>query len=66
MSRLRSPALSHDTTSLLWALAFGLYILIGGIAIGWTRAVSFVVALVAGYGIFLFVRFYGEDEPRRP
>ena len=66
MSRLHSPAVSHSTTSFLWALGFGLYILIGGIAIGWTRAISLVVAVVAGFGIFLFVRFYGEDEPRRP
>jgi hypothetical protein len=66
VSQLRSPAVSHSTTSLLWALGFGVYILIGGIAIGWSHAVAFVIAGVAGFGIFLFVRFYGEDEPRRP
>jgi hypothetical protein len=66
MSRRRTPAISHVTASLLWALGLGLYILIGGLAIGWTRAASFVIAGVAGFGIFLFVRFYGGDEPRRP
>ena len=66
MSRLRWPAVSHSTTSFLWALGFGLYMLLGGLAIGWTRAISLVVALVAGFGIFLFVQFYGEDKPRRP
>jgi uncharacterized membrane protein len=66
MSRLRSPARSHSTTSVLWALGFALYILIVGIAIGWTRASAFVVAVVAGFGIFLLVRYYGEDEPQRP
>jgi hypothetical protein len=66
VSRLRSPALSHTSTSIAWAVGFGLYILVAGIAIGWTRGVSFVVAGVAGFAIFLFVRFYGEDDPRRP
>ena len=66
MSRLRSPAVSHSTTSFLWALGFGFYVLIGGIAIGWTRPMSLVVAVVAGFGIFVFVRSYGEDAPRRP
>ena len=65
MSRLRKPATSHSTTSMLWALGFGLYIFLGGIAIGWTRGVALVLAGVAGFGIFLFVRMYGEDEPRR-
>jgi hypothetical protein len=51
---------------MLWALLFAVYILIVGMALGWTRAGSFVVAAVAGFGIFLFVRFYGEDDPRRP
>ena len=60
------PAVSHTTSSLLWALFFALYIFVGGIAIGWTRAISLVVAGVAGFGIFLFVRMRGEDEPRRP
>jgi hypothetical protein len=50
---------------MLWAFGFGLYIFLGGIAIGWTRGVALVVAGVAGFAIFLFVRTYGEDEPRR-
>ena len=66
MSQRPSQPGSHVRTSLLWALGFGLYILIGGLAIGWTRAASFVIAGVTGFGIFLLVRFYGEDEPRRP
>jgi hypothetical protein len=57
---------SHSTTSMLWAVGFALYIFVGGLAIGWTRGISLVVAGVAGFGIFLFVRTRGEDEPRRP
>jgi hypothetical protein len=51
---------------MLWAVGFALYIFVGGLAIGWTRGISLVVAGVAGFGIFLFVRTRGEDEPRRP
>ena len=62
----RSPARSHSTSSLLWALGFGAYVMFLGFGIGWTRAGAFVIALVAGFGIFLYVRTYGEDDPRRP
>ena len=58
--------MSHSTTSLLWAIGFALYIFLGGLAIGWTRGMSLVIAGVAGFCIFLLVRTYGENEPRRP
>ena len=29
-------------------------------------AVTFIAGCVGGFLIFLFVRVYGEDEPRRP
>ena len=66
MSRFRAPAVSHSTASVLWAVGFAVYIFLGGLAIGWTRGVSLVLAGVAGFAIFLFVRMYGEDEPPRP
>ena len=43
-----------------------MFIWLGGIAVGFSGATSFVVGAVAGFGIFLYVRVYGEDEPRRP
>jgi hypothetical protein len=63
---LRPPAFDHGVMSFLWALFFGLFIWIGGAAVGYGSAVSFIVGCVAGFLIFLFVRVYGEDEPRRP
>jgi hypothetical protein len=60
---MRLPAFSHGVVSFLWALGFGLYILLGGMAAGFTAADAFMVAAVAGAGIFLFVRIYGEDDP---
>jgi hypothetical protein len=58
------PAMSHTTTSALWALLFAAYIFLGGIAIGWARGTSLVLAVAAGFTIFLFVRAYGEETPR--
>jgi len=63
---VRLPALSHGVTSFVWAVTFALIICFGGIAVGMSRATAVVVAAVAGCAIFLFVRVYGEDDPRRP
>jgi hypothetical protein len=63
---LRPPAIDHGITSFLWALFFGLFIWIGGRAVGFSGAVTFIAGCVGGFLIFLFVRVYGEDEPRRP
>jgi hypothetical protein len=63
---LRPPSFDHGVISFIWAVFFGLFIWIGGSAIGYDSALSFLVACVAGFFIFLFVRIYGEDEPRRP
>ena len=63
---MRLPSVSHGVASFLWALFFAVYIYLGGRAIMVSRAMSAVTAVVAGLAIFLFVRLYGEDEPRRP
>jgi hypothetical protein len=63
---LRPPATDHGTASFLWALFFGLFIWIGGRAVGYGSGVSFIAGCVAGFLIFLFVNAYGDDEPRTP
>jgi hypothetical protein len=63
---LRPPSISHGITSFLWALFLGLFIWIGGAAVGISSAISFIVGAVAAFLIFVFVRVYGEDELRRP
>jgi hypothetical protein len=35
------------------------------LGIGISKATSFIVAALVAFGIFLYVRVYGEDEPRR-
>jgi hypothetical protein len=63
---MRMPAISHGVTSFLWALGYAVFIWLGGMSVGMSRATAVVVAAVAGCAIFLFVRIYGEDDPRRP
>lgn len=60
------PAFSRGVTSFFWAFGFAVYIWIAGIAFGMSRATAVVIAAVAGCAIFLYVRIYGEDDPRRP
>ena len=39
---LRPPSIDHGITSFLWALFFGLFIWIGGRAVGFSGAVTFI------------------------
>ena len=63
---LRMPSIARGVTSFLWALFFFLFIWIGGVSVGFSKATCFIVGAVAGFLIFLFVRVYGETEPKRP
>jgi hypothetical protein len=62
---LRSPSIDHGVISFLWALGLAVYIWLGLRAVGVGNAPAFVTACVSGFAIFLFVRVYGEDEPRK-
>jgi len=63
---MRLPSISHGVASFLWALLFAVFIYFGGQAVMVSRAMSALSAVVAGFAIFLFVRIYGEEDPRRP
>jgi hypothetical protein len=66
MLHLRPPSIDHGVISFLWAIGLALYIWLGLRAVGVGNAAAFVIACVGGFAIFLFVRVYGEEEPRRP
>jgi hypothetical protein len=57
----RFPSIDHGITSFLWALFFGVFIWIGGRAVGYPSGTMFIAGAVAGFLIFLLVRVYGED-----
>lgn len=61
---LRLPSFDHGFVSFLWAVGLGLYLWLGMLAVGVDGATAFILAAVAGFGIFFFVRLYGEEEPR--
>ncbi len=65
-SHFRPPSIDHGVVSFLWALGFFLFLWFGLRAVDVSNGPAFVLAAVAGFLIFLFVRVYGEDEPRRP
>lgn len=61
----RPPSIDHGVTSAIWAIVLAVLLWLFMLGIGLTKATSFIVAAVAGCAIFLYVRLYGEDEPRR-
>jgi len=64
----RPPSIDQGVIALIWAIALGIYIYFGLIAVGTSGATAIVLTLVAFAGIWLLVRLRGEDTPvrRRP
>jgi len=64
---LRMPSIDHGVQSFIWAVVFFLFLWLGMLAVGVSGGTAFLIALLAGVGIFLFVRNFGEEElrPRR-
>jgi amino acid permease len=62
----RMPSIDHGVVSLAWAIGLGIFIWFGLRAVDVGNAPAFAIACVAAFLIFLYVRVYGEDEPRRP
>ncbi|MDX6505660.1 MAG: hypothetical protein QOG06_304 [Gaiellaceae bacterium] len=65
MPHLRLPALSHGFWSFVWALVFGLYVWIGGLAVGVKGGTAFILGAVVGFLVYLLVMAYGADAPQR-
>jgi hypothetical protein len=61
----RPPSFDHGVISFLWGLGLGFFIWLGLLAVGVSGATSFIMAALAGAGIFLYVRIYGEEELKR-
>lgn len=62
---LRMPSIDHGLQSFWWAFFFFLILWFGMLAVGVSGATAFILALVSGGAIFLFVRLNGEDVPGR-
>ena len=62
---LRPPSIDHGVMSFVWAFVLGVLLWAFMLAVGISKPTSFIVGAVAACAIFLYVRVYGEDEPRR-
>lgn len=62
---LRPPSIDHGVISFLWAFGLGLFIWLGMLAVGVSGATAFIFAALCAAAIYLFVRVFGEEEPRR-
>ena len=63
---LRPPSLDHGLVSFLWGFGLGLFLFLGMLSIGVSAATAFILSAVAAGAIFLYVRVYGVEQPRRP
>ncbi len=64
----KPPSIDHGVVSFIWALVLGLVwwgFLVATHPFGINDATAFIVAVLTAFAIFLYVRLYGEDEPRR-
>jgi hypothetical protein len=62
---LRPPSIDHGVISFVWAFVLGVLLWAFMLSVGISKPTAFIVAAVAACAIFLYVRLYGEDEPRR-
>jgi hypothetical protein len=61
----RPPSIDHGVVSFLWAVGLGAYIYFGSLAVGVSSGTAFLFSALAAFGIFVFVRVFGEDTPPR-
>ena len=59
---LRAPSTASGVKAFAWAVGFFLFLWVGMKAIGVAGATAFVLAALAGFAIFLFVRVAGSDR----
>ena len=62
---LRAPSVDQGVHAFGWSVVFFLFIWLGGLAVGVSGGLAFVVSLVAAAAIFMFVRLRGGASPRR-
>jgi sugar phosphate permease len=61
----RPPSIDQGVQAFIWAALLGAFIWAGLKSVGVSEATAVIVAVVCFVGIFLLVRLFGEDEPRR-
>ena len=59
---LRAPSIDQGVHAFIWSVVFFLFMWLGGLAVGVSGGLAFIVSLVAAAGIFLFVRIRGGER----
>jgi hypothetical protein len=62
---LRSPSIDQGLAAGLWGICLAVIIWLGLLGFGVAGATAFIMSALAGGAIFLYVRFFGGDEPQR-
>ena len=62
---LRAPSIDKGVSAFWWAFFFFLYLFFGMLAVGVAKGSALIFSALAGFGIFLYVRIFGEETPRR-
>jgi hypothetical protein len=62
---LRSPSIDQGVQAGLWGIGLAVLIWLGLLAFGVSGGTSFIMAMLAGAAIFLYVRLFGGEEPQR-
>ena len=60
--KLRPPSIDPGLTSFLWAFGLSLYLWLFMLAVAVDGATASILAALAFFAIFLFVRLCGEEE----
>jgi hypothetical protein len=61
---LRLPSIAPGVQAFIWGLVFAVYVWAFMAGVGVSNPVAGIVGAVAGGGVFLLVRLYGEDLTR--
>jgi hypothetical protein len=61
----RMPSIDQGVQAFVWAMVFFLYLWLGALAVGVDGATAFIISLVVGAAVWLFVRTRGGEKPRR-
>ena len=64
--KLRPPSIDPGVQAFMWAFGLGLFLWLGMLSVGVSGATAFIFAALGGFAIFLYVRLFGEETPRRP
>ena len=65
MPHFRLPSIDQGVQAFIWGVLLGFFIWAGMRAVGASNATAVIVAAVSCFVIFLLVRLFGEEQPRR-